>query len=131
MIPIAPKGFQVPAMNALTNLHRAAQGVACVQMDVSESASAVDENIAKNGRLGLEIIQTLVQKLVKPMNFFKGMMRQLDTKLTKVVEIVRQQWSKLSDLTNKCKRAMRGPYLVVSLLIHYNSRPVWWRRSIV
>lgn len=116
VIAIISLAFDVSAMNAMTNVHRIAEGIACVQMDVSSSAMAVDENIAKHGQMGLGMMQSLVIKLAKPVNFFKGMMKKLDTRVTRVVEMIRQSWSQLSGMTNKCKRLMRGPYLVVSFM---------------
>ncbi|KAL6743243.1 hypothetical protein Aduo_016308 [Ancylostoma duodenale] len=103
--------FEGPAMNAVTNIHRVAEGIACVQTDVKLALSDVKGRAGDVKDVIANKLQGLVVKLAVPINKIRGILRKLDTKLRRVVESIRRQFRALANLTNLCTRFMKKPYV--------------------
>ncbi|EYC09873.1 hypothetical protein Y032_0058g2868 [Ancylostoma ceylanicum] len=104
--------FEGPAMNAVTNIHRVAEGIACVQADVTLALNDVKCRAGDVKDVIANKLQDLIVKLAVPINKIRGILRKLDSKLRRVVEAIRRQFRSLANLTNLCTRFMKKPYVI-------------------
>ncbi|CAI4223999.1 unnamed protein product [Auanema sp. JU1783] len=111
LVVILSISFDGPAMNALNNVHKMAEGVGCIQEDVMGSVHAVDENIVKHGQMAVQIVQKLIHDVSEPLNYFRNLLHRLDRGVNRVIQMIQNSWKHLSEVTNECKKAMRGPYI--------------------
>uniref|UniRef100_A0A1I7XKX6 DC_STAMP domain-containing protein n=1 Tax=Heterorhabditis bacteriophora TaxID=37862 RepID=A0A1I7XKX6_HETBA len=113
LLIIMSLAFEVPAMNAVNNIHKVAEGVACIQDDVLDSVNAINGFAADKGRASVDLVSGMIAKLAAPMNWFKNTLRKLDHNVTRLAEMIKGTWKSLSNLTNKCKSFMMTPYATV------------------
>ncbi|WKY10144.1 hypothetical protein Q1695_002470 [Nippostrongylus brasiliensis] len=104
--------FEGPAMNAMMNIHRVAQGLSCVQRDVTSSLNDVKSRAGNFKEMIANKLQSLIVTIATPINKLRSLLRQIQTKLRRVVEAVRRQFRALANLTNLCKRFMKKPYAI-------------------
>ncbi|KHJ89129.1 DC-STAMP-like protein [Oesophagostomum dentatum] len=106
-------------MNAVTNIHRVAEGIACVQADVTSSLDDVKSRAGDVKTMIANKLKSLIVKLAVPINKLRALLRNLDSKLRRVVEAIRKQFRSYTSLTDLCVRFMKKPYAIVLLVNGY------------
>ncbi|CAJ0589404.1 unnamed protein product [Cylicocyclus nassatus] len=104
--------FEGPAMNAVNNIYRVTEGIACVQADVTSSLLDVKERAGDVREMIANKIQSLVVKIAAPINKLRTMLRKIDQKLRRIAEAIRRQFRALSGLTNICTSLLKKPYAI-------------------
>ncbi|KAK6758677.1 hypothetical protein RB195_016103 [Necator americanus] len=104
--------FEGPAMNAVMNIHKVAEGIACVQTDVTSALNDVKGRAGDVKDMIANKIQALIVKVAAPINKFRATLRKIDAKVRRIVEAIRKQFRALANLTNLCTRFMKKPYAI-------------------
>ncbi|KJH49944.1 hypothetical protein DICVIV_03891 [Dictyocaulus viviparus] len=104
--------FEGPGMNAMMNIHRVAEGMACVHTDISSSLKDVRGRAGDLKSMVANRLQNLIIKIAAPINKFRGILREIDKKVRRIFESIRRQYRELANLTNLCHRFMKKPYAI-------------------